>query len=174
MELKLEDAFAVLERIPNTISELLAGLPDEWLSGNEGPESFSPRDVVAHMLDGEETDWIPRIEIIRNEGTSRAFTPFDRFAFREKYGKLTIEELLSRFAELRAENLARVRGLSLSSEDLEREGRHPDLGTVTMRQLLATWAVHDLAHIRQIARVMAKQYREEVGPWERYFRVFQE
>lgn len=174
MELKLEEAVAVLERTPNVIAALLTGLPERWLSGNEGPDSFNPRDVVGHLLSGEETDWIPRIEIIMKEGTSRPFTPFDRFSFREKYRELSLEELLVRFREIRARNLARLKELSISPEDLAREGSHPDLGAVTMRQLLATWAVHDMSHLRQIARVMAKQYRDQVGPWERYLRVLQE
>lgn len=174
MEFKLEEALAVLERTPQTVSALLAGLPENWLSGDEGPDSFSARDVVGHILHGEETDWLPRVEIILKEGASRPFTPFDRFAFREKYRNLSLQELLERFAEIRAANLARVKELSLSAADLEREGSHPELGPVSMRQLLATWTVHDLAHLRQIARVMAKQYREEVGPWAKYLRVLSE
>jgi hypothetical protein len=174
MEFQIQEALAVLERTPKTFAALLSGLSDDWLGGNEGPESFSPKDVVGHVLHGEETDWLPRIELILSEGASRPFTPFERFAFREKYRDLSLDELLARFAEIRARNLARVRSLSISEEDLKKEGRHPELGRVTMRQLLATWAVHDLAHLRQIARVMAKQYREEVGPWERYLRVLSE
>ncbi|HSF18079.1 MAG TPA: DinB family protein [Vicinamibacteria bacterium] len=174
MKFDLDHSLEVLERTPRTLSTLLEGLSTEWLSRDEGPDTFSPRDVVGHLLHGEETDWVPRIQIILEEGTARTFTPFDRFGFREKYQGQPLSALLDRFAEHRERNLAYVKSLNLDASSLSKEGRHPDLGRVTLRQLLATWTVHDLAHLRQVARVMAKQYGEEVGPWERYFRVLQE
>lgn len=174
MSFDLERAVEVLERTPRTVAALLSGLSESWLLANEGEETFSPRDVVGHMLHGEETDWIPRVEIILNEGTRKPFTPFDRFIFREKFEGFTMEELLERFAEARSRSLTRLASLELDEAALDREGQHPALGRVTLRQLLAAWAVHDLAHLRQVARVMAKQYHQDVGPWERYFRVFQE
>lgn len=174
MSFDLVRAVEVLERTPRTVAALLSGLSERWLLPNEGEETFSPRDVVGHMLHGEETDWIPRVEIILNEGTRKPFTPFDRFIFHEKFDGLTIEELLARFAEARSQSLARLASFELDEAVLDREGRHPALGRVTLRQLLAAWTVHDLAHLRQIARVMAKQYQEDVGPWEQYFRVFEE
>jgi hypothetical protein len=156
------------------LSTLLTGLSDDWVLGTEGEDTFSPRDVVAHLITGEETDWVERAEIILRDGTKRPFTPFDRFAFREKYGTQSLAELLERFRELRVGNLERIRGLGIGSSELERQGAHPELGTVRLRELLATWAVHDLGHIRQIVRVMAKQYRDEVGPWRAYLRVLGE
>lgn len=174
MSFDLERTVEVLERTPGALKALLSGLAETWLLSNEGEDSFSPRDVVGHMLHGEETDWIPRVEIILKEGTSRPFTPFDRFIFRETFKDLTMDELLEGFAAARKRNLERLASFELDDAALDREGQHPALGRVTLRQLLAAWTVHDLAHLRQIGRVMAKQYHEAVGPWERYFRVFNE
>jgi hypothetical protein len=139
--------------------------------GNEGPESFSPKDVIGHLIHGEETDWLPRVRRILEHGESRAFTPFDRFGFREKNRSVPVAELLARFARLRAENLDALEALKLQPADLERRGTHPALGAVTLRQLLATWVVHDLDHLGQVSRVMAKQYRAEVGPWVEYLGI---
>lgn len=174
MSFDLGRTVEVLERTPRALAALLSGLSESWLRSNEGEDTFSPRDVVGHMLHGEETDWIPRAEIILNDGTKRPFTPFDRFIFREKFEALTMDELLERFSEARSRSLQRLASFELDDAALDREGQHPSLGRVTLRQLLAAWTVHDLAHLRQIGRVMAKQYHEAVGPWERYFRVFQE
>lgn len=171
MEFKLEDAVKTLERTPATLRALLAGLPAGWLEGNEGGESWSPWVVVGHLIHGEKTDWIPRARIILEKGESRAFDPYDRFAqFRESAGK-SIETLLDEFEALRRENLATLAGLKLTAGDLDKKGLHPSLGGVTLRQLVATWVVHDLGHIAQVTRVMAKQYSGEVGVWKAYLPV---
>jgi hypothetical protein len=171
MELELTQAVSVLERTPAALVALLGGLPDAWVTRNEGGDSFSPRDVLGHLIHGEETDWIPRAEIILSEGQDRPFTPFDRFGFRGWLEGTTTGELLERFARLRRDSLARLAGFGLTRADLERRGMHPALGPVTLRQLLAAWVVHDLGHLTQVARVMAKQYCDEVGPWTQYMAV---
>jgi hypothetical protein len=168
MRFVLTEALAVLERTPGVLRELLAGLPEPWVRVTEGPETWSPFDVVGHLIHGERTDWIPRAEIILAEGESRAFEPFDRFAqFEASRGK-TLDELLATFAGLRAANLVRLRGLGLTARELALRGRHPELGPVTLEQLLATWVAHDLSHLGQIARVMGKAYAEAAGPWVVY------
>jgi hypothetical protein len=167
----LGKAGAILERTPPVVRELLAGAPADWVASNEGPDTWSPRDVVGHLIGGEETDWMARARIILARGAERRFEPFDRTAgIRATQGR-TIDELLERFASLRTRNLAELRSWSLTAEQLGWTGEHPDFGTVTLEQLLATWVVHDLGHIAQIARVMAKQYRDAVGPWEAYLPV---
>lgn len=171
MDFDLAAGIAVLTRTPSVLRALLAGLPEEWTSRNEGPETWSPFDVVGHLIDGEETDWMPRARSILAQGTERRFEPFDRFRhLRINRGK-TLGELLDRFAELRARNLRELQGLRLTREQLRLAGEHPQLGTVTLEQLLATWVVHDLGHLGQIVRVMAKQYGEAVGPWAAYLSV---
>jgi hypothetical protein len=171
MEFDLPTALAVLERTPATFRALLGGLPGAWTEPNEGPETFSAFDNLGHLIHGERTDWIPRARIILAQGASRRFEPFDRFAqYRESAGK-SVAQLLDEFERLRAENLETLRGWSLSERELALEGEHPELGRVTLRQLLATWVAHDLGHLAQTARVMAKQYREAVGPWRVYLPV---
>ena len=171
MQFQLTHALEVLERTPGTFRALLGGLPDAWTSPNEGPDTFSALDNVGHLVHGERTDWIPRARIILAQGPNRRFEPFDRFAQnRESRGK-SVSELLDELARLRAENLATLRGWELSDRELSLEGEHPALGTVTLRQLLASWVAHDLGHIAQTARVLAKQYREAVGPWREYLPV---
>ena len=171
MQFDLNRAESVLERTPATLHAMLADLPREWVDNNEGPESWSPFDIVGHLIHGERTDWIPRARIILEHGEERAFEPFDRFAqFTESRGK-TLEELLDEFAELRRGNLEALRALRLRPDDFGKTGRHPELGRVTLGELLATWVVHDLGHIAQIGRVMAKQYRGEVGSWAQYLPV---
>ncbi len=171
MDFDLDEAFEVLTRTPQTLRALLQDLPAGWTSNHEGPDTWSPYDVLGHLIHGEKTDWIGRARMILDHGDSRPFEPFDRFAqFRDSEGK-SLGELLDEFAELRAQNLETLRGLGLTIEQLERKGRHPNLGRVTLGQLLATWAVHDLGHIAQITRVMAKQYAGEVGPWRAYLPV---
>ena len=150
---------------------MLAGLPSGWTDGTEGPETWSPYDIVGHLIHGERTDWIPRAQIILAQGENRRFTPYDRFAqFRESQGR-TLAALLDEFARLRAENLVTLAGWRLTEAQLALEGEHPALGAVTLRQLLATWVAHDLGHVAQTARVMAKQYREAIGPWRAYLPV---
>lgn len=171
MEFDLATGVAVLERTPETLRAMLAGLPPAWTEPNEGPETWSAYDIVGHLIHGERTDWIGRARIILEQGPNRRFAPFDRFAqFRESQGK-SLAQLLDEFARLRAENLAMVAGWHLTDAELALEGEHPAFGAVTLRQLLSTWVAHDLGHIAQIARVMAKQYRDAVGPWRAYLPV---
>jgi hypothetical protein len=174
MTFELEHATEVLRRTPATLNSLLLDLPGPWLVQNEGPETWSPLDIVGHLIHGEETDWIPRAKIILEYGEARAFEPFDRFAMFEKSKGKSIAELLDTFARLRVENLRELQMMNLTPALLEKRGRHPELGVVTMQQLLATWVVHDLGHIRQVVRVMAKQYREVVGPWRAYLSILGE
>jgi hypothetical protein len=171
MQFSIEETIALLSRTPAVLDRLLRDLPEDWLKGNEGPETWSPYDVVGHLIHGERTDWIPRARIILEHGESRPFDPFDRVAmFRESQGK-SIAQLLDEFAALRAKNLRALETMRLDSERLAKTGTHPGLGRVTLEQLLATWITHDLDHIAQIARVMAKQYDTAVGPWKEYLRV---
>ena len=142
-----------------------------WARGTEGPDTFSPFDVVGHLIDGEETDWIPRARIILAQGASRRFEPYDRLRHRSRNAQRTLPSLLEEFAGLRAANLALLNSWSLSDEQLALEGEHPSLGAVTLRQLIAAWVVHDLGHVAQVARVMAKQVRDDVGPWVQYLPV---
>lgn len=165
MEFQLPQAVEILEKTPKVLTALLEGLSDVWLHGDEGPETFSPFDVVGHLIHGEETDWIPRARIILEHGESKPFTPFERFAFYEKSKGKSMAQLLVTFQTLREQNLEILRGLALTPEQLDLKGTHPELGPVTLRQLLATWCAHDLGHLGQIARVMAKQYGSAVGPW---------
>ncbi len=172
----LAEVRAVLSHTPATLNALLRGLPDTWVMSNEGrskdgKDTWSAFDIVGHLNSGERTDWMPRARIILESGEARAFDPFDRFAqSRESQGK-SLEQLLDEFARLRSENLAALQALNLQPEDLARRGRHPALGVVTLSELLATWAVHDLTHLHQLSRVMAHQYRDAVGPWSAYLGV---
>jgi hypothetical protein len=171
MQFDLARALEVLERTPATFRTLLDGLADEWTSPNEGPDTFSAFDNLGHLVHGERTDWIPRARIILAQAENRRFEPFDRFAhYRESEGK-SVSDLLDDFAALRAGNLATLREWALTDGDLALEGEHPALGRVTLMELLATWVVHDLGHLAQTARVLAKQYREAVGPWREYLPV---
>jgi hypothetical protein len=173
MEFELENAIDILSRTPATLDTLLRSLSDPWLVGNEGPETWSPYDVIGHLIHGEETDWLPRAKIILEHGETRVFEPFDRVAMFEK-SKKSIAELLETFAELRAKNLRELQAMNLTSDLLDKRGRHPELGVVTLRQLLSTWVVHDLGHVRQVVRVMSKQYRDTVGPWRAYLSILEE
>ena len=175
-EFSLAEAVAVLIRTPATLDALLRGLPDIWVRGNEGrskdaKDTWSAFDIMGHLIVGERTDWMPRARIIMEHGEARPFDPFDRFAqAKESQGK-SLEQLLDDFAHLRNENLAALQALNLQPEDLTRRGTHPALGVVTLSELLATWAVHDLTHLHQLSRVMAHQYRDAVGPWRAYLGV---
>jgi len=171
MEFDLPLALPMLERTPAVLRTLLADLPSEWTDANEGPESWSAFDVVGHLIHGERTDWIPRARMILEEGRSRPFEPFDRFAqFRDSAGK-SLDELLGEFAQLRADSVRTLKGWRLTDEQLALQGEHPVFGAVTLRQLLATWTAHDLSHIAQISRVLTKQYRDAVGPWRAYLPI---
>jgi len=171
MDFELEEGISILERTPAVISRLLDDLPENWTRVDEGPDTWSPRQVVAHLINGERTDWIPRARIILKQGKYRRFDPFDRFA--ELNTPRPLQDLLEEFDKVRSENIATLRGWNLKDQDLELTGEHPEFGAVTMRQLLATWVVHDLSHIAQITRTMARAYTKAVGPWTAYFRVLQ-
>ncbi|HKY98105.1 MAG TPA: DinB family protein [Gemmatimonadaceae bacterium] len=171
MHFGLRSGFMVLERTPATLRAMLSGLGPEWIEQNEGPETWSPFDVVGHLIHGERTDWVARAEIILAQGENRRFTPFDRTAmFDESKGK-RLSQLLDEFESLRKSNLETARSWSLSEQQLDLRGEHPKFGSVSLRQLLATWVAHDLSHIAQIARVMAKQYRDPIGPWREYLPI---
>ena len=171
MDFDLPTGLAVLERTPGVLRSLLHGLPPAWTDATEGPETWSPYDIVGHMIHGERTDWIARAQIILAQGAERTFAPYDRFAqFRESQGK-SLGALLDEFAQLRAENVRTLVGWRVTEEQLGLTGVHPAFGPVTLRQLLATWVAHDLGHLAQATRVMAKQYRDAVGPWRAYLPV---
>jgi len=171
MDLHLPDALPILERTPQTLRALLGGLTPEWTDAVEGPDTWSPYVIVGHLIHGERTDWITRSEIILAQGQERRFTPYDRFAqFRDSKGQ-SLAELLDEFERVRAKNVATLWRWKLTDAQLALEGEHPAFGPVTLRQLLATWVAHDLGHVAQAARVMAKQYREAVGPWRAYLPV---
>jgi hypothetical protein len=167
----MEEAVAILARTPGTLDALLRGLPDGWIAAHEGGETWSPFDVIGHLIHGERTDWVPRARIIREHGEARAFEKFDRFAQLALSQGRTLDSLLDEFTALRKENLGELAAMRLTDDDLERRGRHPELGVVTMRQLLATWMAHDLDHVVQISRALARQYSDEVGPWRAYLRI---
>ncbi len=171
MEFQLSPAVEILERTPQVLAALLDGLSEPWVEGNEGPQTWSPRDVLGHFIHGEETDWIPRARIILAHGASQPFEPFDRFAQFQKFAGWPMDRLLKRFSELRRENVRILQSWELSAEDLSLPGTHPELGPVTLGQLLAAWVVHDFNHLRQIAEVMARQYSDEVGVWWEYMPV---
>jgi len=171
MTIRLDEALAVLERTPESLRALLGGLGEEWLEADEGPETWSPRQVLGHLIFGEETDWVPRARILLEHDEARPFEPFDRFAHLERSRGVAVAELLDDFARLRRDNLATVRAWNLTEEQLALRGRHPELGAVTLSQLLAAWVAHDLGHVTQIARVMAKRYATEVGPWSAYLSI---
>jgi hypothetical protein len=167
----MEEGVAVLARTPATLDALLRDLPEAWIAAHEGGETWSPFDVIGHLIHGERTDWMPRVRMILEHGDTKPFATFDRFAqFAASKGR-TLTSLLDELATLRRENLRDLEALQLTRADLARRGRHPALGVVTLGQLLATWVAHDLDHVTQIARVLAKQYADEVGPWRAYLRV---
>jgi hypothetical protein len=167
----LEECLSVLTRTPATLDTLLRDLPEAWTTATEGPGTWSPFVIIGHLIHGEKADWMPRLALILEHGPSRPFDPFDRDAqFRESNRK-SLSTLLDEFAALRRDNLARLRALDLQLAQLESMGTHPELGPVTVRQLLATWTAHDLAHILQVSRVMARRYQQEVGPWAEYLSV---
>lgn len=168
----IDEAIPVLRRTPAVVDALLRGLPEAWLRAHEGPDTWNPCVVVGHLIHGERTDWMPRVRHILAHGDELPFPPFDRFAqLREP--EREIGDLLDTFATLRAQGVAELVGLGLSAADLARPGRHPALGAVTLGQLLATWVVHDLTHLFQIERVMARRYADGVGPWRQYLRIVQ-
>jgi hypothetical protein len=171
MKYSLEKSYEILDKTPVVLKTLLAGLNEDWIINNEGPETFSPYDVIGHLIHGEKTDWTARTKMILEFETAKTFVPWNRFAqYEESKGK-TLQQLLDKFETIRKENMLWFKSLNLTEADLDKKGMHPKLGEVTLRNLLATWVVHDLTHIAQITRVMAKQYKEEMGPWPEFFRI---
>ena len=174
MPFDLAEATAVLSRTPLVLEAWLRDLPEPWIRADEGPGTWSAFDVLGHLIHGERTDWIPRARIILARGDDRAFAPFDRFAQEHESRGCTLDDLLDEFARLRLANVGTLTELPLTAETLDWTGEHPEFGTVTLRQLLATWVAHDLGHLGQIARVQARRYTADVGPWRRYLRVIGE
>lgn len=171
MNFSLAEAIPVLQQTPSTLRSLLSNIDDGWIQANEGADTFSPFDVVGHLIYGEKTDWVVRAKIILTYGAAKPFEPFDRFAqMKESEGK-TMQQLLDEFEKLRKANLNWLIHQNIMAVDLEKKGTHPALGEVSLKNLLACWVVHDLTHIAQITRVMAKQYKNEIGPWTEYFRI---
>ena len=166
----LPEITALLERTPRVLQDLLHGLPEDWLDGRDTPDGWQPRDVVGHLISAELDDWIPRTERILEHGTGKAFDKFDRFAHEQRDTGIPLDDLLDRFAELRAANLVRIREL-LTDADLDRVGLHPTLGEVTVRHLLATWAVHDLDHVSQVFAALSATRDTAVGPWKEYLGI---
>ena len=171
MEQNLEHTIALLARTPATLDALLRDLPESWTLGDEGEGTWSPREVVGHLVFNERTDWMPRLRRVLESGESRAFEPFDRAGHKVEMQGKTLPELLDELARARAESLRELRALDLRQEDLARSGRHPAFGRVTLSQLLAAWVAHDLTHLHQVSRALAHQYRQAVGPWSRYLGV---
>ena len=173
MTFDFDEAISMLSRTPRVLDAWLRDLPSGWITGTEGPSTWSPFDVVGHLIHGERTDWMTRVEHLLAHGESAPFPPFDRFAqFEASKGK-ALDELLDTFAVLRADSLRRLGALHLTPADLERPGRHPEFGRVTLGELLSTWVVHDLDHLVQISRVMGRQYSAAVGPWRKYLRIIE-
>jgi DinB superfamily len=171
MKFDLDKSIEILERTPKVIEDMLNGVSEDWVVKNEGPDTWSPYDIVGHLIHGEKTDWIARVEIILSDKPNKKFQTFDRFAqFRESEGK-TLQMLIDEFKTLRKKNIIKLRLKEIDSVDLTMKGIHPAFGKVTLKQLLSTWVVHDLNHIAQIARVMSKQYKTEVGPWIDYLPI---
>lgn len=171
MTLQLSNVYEVLERTPIALHAMLAGLSDHWAMSNYGESTFSPFDVIGHLIEAEKHNWMVRAHMILDHAESQAFPAFDRYAMYETSKGRTMTHLLNEFASCRARNLADLRALNLTPERLQTRGRHPDLGTVTLSQLLASWVVHDLGHTHQIAKAMAYQYRDEVGPWVKFLTI---
>ena len=167
----MEEAVAILSRTPATLDALLRGLPDGWIMAHEGGDTWSPFDVIGHLLHGERTDWLPRARVILQHGDASPFEKFDRFAQFARCQGRTLASLLDEFAALRRQSLHELAALRLEETDLDCQGRHPELGVVTLRQMLATWVAHDLDHVVQISRALARQYSDQVGPWRAYLRI---
>jgi len=171
MKFHLNKSIEILEQTPKVLEQMLRGLSQEWRDATEGENTWNAFDIVGHLIHGEKTDWIPRMEIILSEKTDKRFTPFDRFAQMEISKSKTLEELLEEFSRLRSINIEKLRTAKITDEMLSRTGIHPEFGEVNLRQLLSTWVVHDLDHLSQVVRVFAKQYAEEVGPWKEYLKI---
>ncbi|GED33583.1 DinB family protein [Brevibacillus centrosporus] len=172
MNFNRQEAIEILERTPQTLKQFLSGLSGGWLGANEGEGTWNPVQVVEHLIEGEKTNWIPRLKLILQEGESKPFPSFDRFAhMKEEAAAKSLEQLLLAFQEIREQNITRLGSLVVTESDLEKTGFHPAFGVVKVRELISTWAVHDLTHIAQIVRVMAQRYRADVGPWQEYLGI---
>lgn len=171
MEFNLSHSIAILRRTPGVLESLLGGLPADWLAGAEGPDTWTPAQVVSHLVGGERTDWMVRARIILAQGPERRFDPFDRTGEIHATATVPLAETLATFATLRAQNLRELEAWRLTPAQLRLTGEHPELGTVTLKELVSTWVVHDLGHLAQIGRVLARQYEGEVGPWRAYLPV---
>lgn len=171
MKFDVNKSIEILARTPKVLENLLLGLSEDWVLSNEGEGTWSPYDVIGHLIHGELTDWIPRAKIMLSNAKDKTFEPFDRFAQMNQGKKSTLKELLEEFATLRAKNIRELKSFNLHSDSLLQTGIHPELGESKLKELLATWVVHDLGHITQISRVMAKQYKTEVGPWSQYLTI---
>lgn len=171
MKFEIEKSIEILTKTPSILETMLNGLSEEWLRNNEGENTWSPYDIVGHLIHGEKTDWIPRAKIMLSNSENKTFEPFDRFAQMNVTKEGTIAELLGEFKAMRAKNINELNSLQIEVADLAKKGIHPELGNVNLKQLLSTWVVHDLGHISQISRVMAKQYKAEVGPWKEYLGI---
>ena len=173
MKFQVEQAIEILSNTPSVLKSLLSNLSDEWIEKSVNSEDWTPFDIVGHYIHGEETDWIPRAEIILKQGENVTFEPFDRFAQMETSKGKTLTELLETFAGLREKSLDTLKSWNLSDEQLQLKGVHPELGEVNLEQLISTWVVHDLTHIRQIVQILAKKYGENVGVWKQYLSILQ-
>ena len=171
MKFDLTNSIAILEKTPKILESYLSGLSKDWLKNNEGENTWSPYDIIGHLIFGEKTDWIIRTKIILNQSENKTFEPFDRFAQLKENQNKPISELIAEFKSLRKRNLQELKSLNITDKDLELKGIHPEFGEVTLEQLLAAWVVHDLGHIAQISRVMSKQYEANVGPWKAYLGI---
>ena len=171
MTFDIDKSIEILERTPLVLEVLLDGLSDEWTKNNEEPKSWSPYDIVGHLIHGEKTDWVTRAKVILSESENKTFTPFDRFAQLQTNQQTPLKDLLKAFKELRDKNLEELKAMQIDATKLSMKGIHPELGEANLKELLSTWVVHDLGHISQITRVMAKQYKSEVGPWEAYLGI---
>ncbi len=171
MQFNLDKSIEILEKTPTILESYVLGLSDDWLRNNEGQDTWSPYDIIGHLIIGEKTDWMVRIKIILNTSENKSFKPFDRFAQQQEDQNKPIKDLLINFRELRLRNLEELKSLKITQNDLKLTGIHPEFGKVTLEQLLSTWTVHDLGHIGQISRVMAKQYKDSVGPWVNYLGI---
>ncbi len=173
MEFELNKSIEILERTPFIIESFLNGLSNQWLKNNEGPKTWSPYDILGHLIFGEKTDWMIRINIILGDSDNKLFEPFDRFAQLDENQNKNITEMLKEFHTLRHQNLEELKSLNIKEDGFSKTGIHPEFGSVTIGQLISTWTVHDLSHIAQISRVMAKQYDQQVGPWKAYIGLLQ-
>lgn len=173
MKFKLDDAIQILERTPQTFYTLLHNIEEKWSTNNEGAETWSPHDIIGHLIHCDLHNWIPRIQLILSSDTVRSFEPFDRFAQMNNKKQVSVDELLDEFMQIRHDAVEQLREMKITASHLNKTALHPELGTVTLSQLIATWTAHDLAHLAQTSRVMAKQYKEEVGPWKNYIRILQ-